>query len=46
MIELWDAVVAFFRVYVVDTTKAMRISDIIDIFILCNLIKNLSKRQE
>lgn len=43
MIELWDAVVAFFRVYVVDTTKAMRISDIIDIFILSLILYFLYK---
>lgn len=43
MVELWDAVVAFFRVYVVDTTKAMRISDIIDIFILSLILYFLYK---
>ena len=32
--ELWNFIVSFFRVYVVETTKAIRIADIVDILIL------------
>ena len=34
MAEFWNALVSFFRVYVVETTKEIRIADVIDIFIL------------
>ena len=34
MKELWNSIASFFRIYVVDTTKEIRIADIIDIFIL------------
>ncbi len=32
--ELWNFIVSFFRVYIVETTKAIRIADIVDILIL------------
>ncbi len=34
MAEFWNALVSFFKVYVVETTKEIRIADIIDILIL------------
>ena len=34
MKELWNSIASFFRIYVVETTKEIRIADIIDIFIL------------
>ena len=43
MTELWDVVVSFFRVYVVDTAKSMRISDMIDIFVLSLILYFLYK---
>lgn len=43
MAEIWDVVVSFFRVYVVDTAKAIRISDIADIFILSLILYFLYK---
>ena len=43
MAEIWDGLVSFFRVYVVDTAKAMRISDMIDIFVLSLILYFLYK---
>ena len=43
MAEIWDVVVSFFRVYVVDTAKAMRISDVVDIFVLSLILYFLYK---
>lgn len=43
MTELWDFIVSFFRVYVLDTVSDMRISDIIDIFILSLILYFLYK---
>lgn len=43
MAEIWDGLVSFFRVYVVDTAKTMRISDMIDIFVLSLILYFLYK---
>lgn len=43
MAEIWDGLVSFFRVYVVDTARAMRISDMVDIFVLSLILYFLYK---
>ena len=43
MTELWNFIVSFFRVYVLDTVSDMRIADVIDIFILSLILYFLYK---
>ena len=43
MTELWNFIVSFFRVYVLDTVSDMRIADVVDIFILSFILYFLYK---
>lgn len=43
MAEIWNVMVSFFRVYVVDTAKSMRISDAADILVLSLILYFLYK---
>ena len=43
MTELWNFIVSFFRVYVLDTVSDMNIADVIDIFILSFILYFLYK---